>query len=93
MERLEVYKSIDTEREYQDYITNVVAKGNMLEDMRMGEAIAAIHELIHKAQKVWYDDSSSNKYQATMEIIRKISGTCIKMGEKYGMPKRIYIKK
>lgn len=88
MERKEVYKAVDTEREYQERETQDLGRPDMIEDFNMGTAMQAMNVMLNKAGDIWYTESPENNYEGTMEILRKISGVCVQMGEKYGMPKR-----
>ena len=88
MERSKVYKAIDTERDYQDFHDKNEDRPDMIEDFNMGTAMQALNVLLRKAGDVWYTESPENNYEGTMEMLRKISGVCVKMGEKYGMPER-----
>ena len=60
----------------------------MIEDFNMGTAMQAINSIMGQADQVWYTDSPENNYEDTMELLRKVAGVCVQMGEKYGMPKR-----
>ena len=88
MTREKVYESIDSERDYQDYMTGFNPNGKMLNDFEISHAILNIEEFITLARKNWYTDNPKLCYQDTMEYLRKIAGVCVKMGEKYGMPTR-----
>jgi hypothetical protein len=87
MERKEVYKSIDSEREYQDSQTKN-KDPRMVEDYAISHAILNIEKFVSEARDKWYSDSPENNYQNTMELLRKIAGVSVRMGEKYGMPER-----
>lgn len=86
MEREEVYKAIDTEREYQDFVTPIDSR--MVDDYAISHAILNIEKFIGEAREAWYGESSEDSYQKTMDMLRKIAGVCVKSGEKYGMPER-----
>jgi len=88
MSRTGVYKSIDTEREYQEKETKNPENLEMIEDFNMGTAMQALNVLLRQAGDKWYHDCPEDDYQDTMEYLRKIVGVCVKMGEKHGMPNR-----
>jgi hypothetical protein len=48
----------------------------------------ALNVLMRKAGDIWYTESPENNYQGTMDILRKVAGVCVQMGEKHGMPVR-----
>jgi len=88
MNRSNVYKSLDTERDYQEVETKNPDRPDMIEDFNMGTAMQAINSIMGQADQVWYADSPENNYQDTMDLLRKVAGVCVQMGEKYGMPER-----
>ena len=88
MIRRDVYKVLDTERAYQERETANPGRPDMIEDFNMGTAMQAINSIMRQADQVWYADSPENNYEPTMELLRKVAGVCVQMGEKYGMPKR-----
>lgn len=88
MTRKNVYKTIDSERDYQDRMTKLNPDGKMVNNFEISHAILNIQEFINEARKKWYMDNPELRYQDTMEYLRKIAGVCVKMGEKYGMPAR-----
>ncbi len=81
-----VYDAIDTERDYQDIMTNNPTVTDMIENFRIGDALSAMQVNLAKAHAVWYADSAP--YQNTMTYLRKIAAICVNMGEQYGMPER-----
>ena len=86
MERKEVYKAIDTERDFQIDMTAREDRPDMIEDLHVGDTITAIQINLNKAGKAWY--SNSVPHQEAMEYLRKIAGLIVQAGEKYGMPDR-----
>lgn len=86
MERKEVYQAIDSERAYQDEMTRRSDRPDMIEDFRIGDALSALQRLTAGAHDIWYEDYEP--YENTMEVIRKIAGVAVKMGERYGMRER-----
>ena len=88
MKREQVYKALDTEREYQDNATADDARSDMVDNFSLGQAILAMEELLLRARLEWYHDTPQDNYQNTMQQLRKVTGVGVMMGEKYGMPER-----
>ncbi len=85
MERKEVYKAIDTERDYQ--IANEDKQdSHIVSSLNMGGILTAIQHKLTKAQAAWYIEK--DPYENTAEQLRKIAALCIKAGEDYGMKER-----
>ncbi|WP_017732747.1 hypothetical protein [Nafulsella turpanensis] len=84
--RIEVYKAISSERDFQDKAAIRKEKPDLRESFHLGDGIAAIEHNIQKAREAWY--SGTVPYDSAMEYIRKVAGICVKLGEVYGMPKR-----
>ena len=89
MKRKNVYKAIDTERAYQEEMTNSSDRPDMISEFNISTALLAMDVTMDKAKEIWYNDNPIDKYQDTMELLRKIAGMAVQMGEKYGMPNRI----
>lgn len=88
MQRSQVYNVLDTEREYQQKETDNTERPDMIEDFDISTALLAMDVTLEKAKYVWYYDNPKDNYQNTMELLRKLGGMVVQMGEKYGMPKR-----
>jgi hypothetical protein len=86
MQREEVYKAIDTEREYQIKMTANPERPDMIEDFHVGDALTAIQYNLNKAVDEWY--KGSVPHQDTIKYLRKIAALCVLCGESHGMPKR-----
>lgn len=86
MTRQDVYKSVDSEREFQIKMAGTAERPDILTDMSLGDCLGALKFNLDKAYDIWYYESPP--YQKTMDIIRKIAALCVQHGEKYGMPKR-----
>lgn len=86
MERKEVYKSIDSERDYQNRMTADPTRPDMVENMSMGDIISAIEFNLERTRSFWY--VGSKPHPEAMVFIRKIAGLCVKAGEQFGMPER-----
>lgn len=86
MKREQVYKAIDSEREYQDTTTADDKVVRMIAPFNLGQGMLAMDVILSKAKGIWYNDYPP--YTDTMEYLRKIAGVCVMMGEKYGMKDR-----
>lgn len=86
MDRVEVYKTIDGERAYQDAATADPNRPDMIEDFHVGDALTAIRYNLAKAEEQWY--KGAVPHTDAMQYIRKIAGICVKLGETHEMPKR-----
>ena len=85
MERQEVYKAIDTEREYQDVVRKIRSHDEVPdEDKSIADFVIFIEEKLSEAKaNVYKLDSHS-----AMSSIRKIAGLCVAAGEAFGMADR-----
>lgn len=86
MNREEVYKSIDTERTFQDKLTADPSRPDMIEDFHVGDGLTAIDYNLRKAQEAWYVGAVPHK--DAMKYLRKIAGIIVKLGEVHGLPPR-----
>lgn len=86
MERNDVYKVVDTERDFQDIYSGSLSRPDMLPQMSMGDFLGAMEHNLQEAKKIWYRDSPP--YTSTMEYIRKVLALGVKAGEQYGIPER-----
>lgn len=85
MKRQDVYKAIDSERDYQDY--SIKKEGtHVVKELPLGSALSAIKHKLDIANKKWY--GAVEPHQEAMDELRKIAAICVQMGEKFGMPKR-----
>jgi hypothetical protein len=86
MKREEVYKVIDSERDYQELMKKN-HDSHVVEDFPLGSAITAIEYNLNELKNKWYTDKHPYKKE-TLNYIRKIAGICVQMGEKYNLPNR-----
>jgi len=86
MEREDVYKAIDTERDFQIDMTAKEDRPDMIQDLHVGDTITAIRYNLDLAQVAWYQGSVP--HENAMEYLRKVAGLCVQAGEKYEMPNR-----
>jgi len=85
MKRKDVYKVLDTERDYQER-QKKNALSHVVEDFPLGSAFSAMRVLIAEAETEWYKEQAP--YPKSMDKVRKIGGIITQMGEEYGMPER-----
>lgn len=88
MKREEVYKVIDTEREFQIKMAGTTERPDILPKMSVGDVLGAVRYNIDKAQAIWYYDTPDKAYQDTMDILRKIAALCVQAMEVNGAPER-----
>jgi len=84
--RLEVYKAIDSERQFQDDMTAKEDRPDMIKDLHVGDTLSAIQYNLDLARKAWY--YGSVPHEGAMDYLRKVAGLCVQAGEKHGMPHR-----
>jgi hypothetical protein len=87
MERKEVYKLIDGERDYQDktWVASRTANGTSDEETSVAEWITYIEHHLHKAKAgVYYIDTN-----AALAELRKIAALAVRAMEIHGAPERI----
>lgn len=87
MERQQVYQSIDTERDYQEKMIANPQRPDMIEDLHVGDTLAAIQYNLQLATVLWYQGSAP--HSGATEYLRKIAALCVQAGERYGMPSRV----
>lgn len=89
MTRADVYKAIDTEREYQDALgqDRVRDPGNS-RALSQGEALVLIRHYLRAAEDAWTKNPGESVVE-TSHVLRKIAAICVRDGEKYGMPYRL----
>lgn len=88
MKREDVYKVIDTEREFQIKMVGTGERPDILKKRTTGDVLGAIKCNLDKAFAIWYYDSLDKDYQDTMEIVRKIAALCVQTMEDNGAPGR-----
>lgn len=86
MERQDVYKVLDSERDYQEKMIADDKRPDMIKDLHVGDTITAIEYNLTKAKEEWY--KGSEPHQESIMYLRKVAGLCVQLGEKYGMPRR-----
>ena len=83
MSREEVYKAIDSERDYQDKMSASSDRPDMIEDLHIGDTITAIQRNLNQATETWY--LGAVPHDEALKHFRKIAALCVKAGERYGM--------
>ncbi len=86
MTRQDVYKAIDSERDYQEEMTKNEESAYMINDLHVGDTIAAIQYNLNIATNEWYHGSVP--HEGALTYLRKVAALCVYVGEKYGMPER-----
>lgn len=86
MNRKDVYKALDSERDYQDAMTASEDRPDMVENLSLGDKLLAMQHCLDQARTTWY--YGLNNHQDTMEFVRKIGGLAVKAGEEHEMPQR-----
>lgn len=86
MERQDVYKAIDSERDYQEEMTRNEFRPDMISDLHLGDTIAAMQYNLDLARVNWYQGAVP--HTTAMEFIRKVCALGVQIAEKQGMPSR-----
>ena len=86
MKREDVYKAIDSERNFQDRNIKAVDRPDTIPDLHLGDTIAAIQYNLDKARDAWYNNAKPHK--ESMGFLRKVCGLAVQIAEKQGMPER-----
>lgn len=86
MNRKQVYKALDSERDYQDAMTASDDRPDMVDNMSLGDMLLAMEFCLGQARTAWY--YGLNNHEDTMEFVRKVGGLAVKAGEQVGMPQR-----
>lgn len=81
MERQEVYKLIDGERNYQDNLSELAR----YRQKTVAEELVIIERYTRKALDAWTDNPGD---EAALDVVRKIAATCIRCMEVHGAPSR-----
>ena len=87
MTREEVYKVIDSERNYQNKMSNDANVHYIIPDMHVGDILSAIQYNLDKARTAWY--IGSTPHEETMIYLRKIAALCVQSMEKNGCEERL----
>lgn len=87
MEREEVYKVIDGEREYQDerWSADNHAESRDSLDRTVDEFALYIQRYANNLTDV---AGTTDKNEDKLDVVRKIAGLCVACGEKHGLPER-----
>jgi len=86
MTREDVFRAIDSERDYQELAKQDSTRPDILEEFHAGDTLAAIQYNLNKALDAWYKEPAP--YNNSLVYLRKIAGLTVQLGEKYGMPER-----
>jgi hypothetical protein len=86
MSREDVYKAIDTERDYQEKLIRDPSRPGMVEDLSLGDILTAMRHNLAKAEASWY--AEADPHTETMTYLRKVGALAVQAGEVNGMPIR-----
>lgn len=86
MTRPEVYKAIDSERNFQEQLTANPLRPDMIENFHVGDGLSGIEYNLIKAREAWY--KGAVPHTEAMEYLRKVAGVIVKLAEEYGIPER-----
>ncbi len=81
--REEVFKAIDSERDYQ----NKVWPRGQEPEFSTGEEILLIEEYARRAREAWTGEKQGAEFE-TLNAIRKVAGIAVRCMEKHGAPQR-----
>jgi len=86
MKRKDVYKAIDTERDFQVRMVTDNDRPDINGEMHVGDILSAIRYNLDQATHEWYYGSRPHTNATT--YLRKIAALCVQAGEKNGMEER-----
>lgn len=77
-----VYMIVDSERTYQDRMTESAERPDMVPQLSLGDHILAMEKCIEEARRHWYGGSSP--HLPTLDFIRKVTGLGVRCMETFG---------
>lgn len=86
--REEVYKAIDSEREYQDDF--VLPERRYFQTHTLGEFILMINQYAAQAMEKWTHHPDT-EVPISLHEVRKIAGLAVRCMEQHGVPHRVKI--
>lgn len=86
MTRKEVYRVIDSEREYQDSLWPQDGRKGSPNPLTVGEFLLLIENYTSQARTVWSHEKKPTR--ATLNTIRKIAGIVVNCMEQHGADPR-----
>lgn len=84
MDRKEVYRILDGERDYQD---RCIVNKKWNDPKRVGEFLSILRVCLAKAEHEWYHESDTNPAN-TLAQVRKIGAVAVACMEEHGAPER-----
>ena len=81
--REQIYKNIDTERDYQDKLSTSHCGIPTIE-----AELLMLQEYINRARIAWTDNFDNNNEEPARHMIRKIAGIAVRCLENHGCPER-----
>jgi hypothetical protein len=91
MERTEVYKLIDGERDYQDSLATLRnwSEADRNPAQSVGDFLTLMDVYLHKAQVAYADNPGDT---AALDVVRKMAGIAVYCMEEHGAPPRVIAK-
>lgn len=88
MEREDIYKLIDGERDYQEEMGKKYAwgEGKGAANHPVGEFLLMLQEYTRRAIVEWHQPKDGN--EAALHMVRKVAGLAVACMEKHGAPPR-----
>jgi hypothetical protein len=85
--RVEVYKAIDSERDYQDNF--VLPERRYYQTHTLGEFILMLNQYSAQAMEKWtHHTDAIDDFPESLHIVRKIAGLAVRCMEQHGAPER-----
>jgi hypothetical protein len=89
IDRVIVYKAIDSERDYQTRVWRENAGLDETQPVRtVAEELLMLEEYVSKARAAWTAAPRATEVRITTDILRKCAGICVRAMENHGAPFR-----
>lgn len=87
MDRTEVYRIIDTERDYQERMgqQNSWGQGQGASNHSVGDFLSMLQAYLARAHEAYVSNTGD---QATLQFVRKLAGICVACMERHGAEPR-----
>lgn len=87
--REEVYRAIDSERDYQTRVWRENAGLSETEPVRtVAEELLMLEDYVARARTAWTNAKRDVEVEVTTDILRKCAGICVRAMENHGAPVR-----
>jgi hypothetical protein len=85
--REEVYRAVDTERNYQDSLgpSRCEFESGAMRHHSVGDHLVMLHEYVKRAFEAWVNNPGD---QQALEVVRKVAGIAVRCMEYHGAPTR-----